>query len=227
MTTSHAALIALALSTDDLDELARILRELARILRELIRGGDDSSARALARTMVDAGASWTIEDAEGVAWPVYHAQHEDWLFDHREQARWVCVGGVRLPSPTPWGPERERLFTCDLASVLLPLFEAAYPDDARPRDAIEAARRFVSGDVKGGELESARQAAEDAAEDVAADECNDAARLAALVARVAATYRWARVSMLGWLGTLLTVEALGEDAGSDTVKACFLRQHLG
>src|SRR3972149_1465648 len=40
-----------------------------------------------------------------------------------------------------------RLFACDCAEHVLYLFEEKYPEDKRPRQAIEAARLFVAGGV--------------------------------------------------------------------------------
>lgn len=41
-------------------------------------------------------------------------------------------------------PEREqRLFACDCAERVLPIWEKQYPDDKRPRACIEAARRYA------------------------------------------------------------------------------------
>jgi len=56
-----------------------------------------------------------------------------------------------------------RLFACDCAERVLPIFEAAYPDDKRPRRAIEVARRFVAGDATKEEMVAARGAARDSA----------------------------------------------------------------
>lgn len=52
-----------------------------------------------------------------------------------------------------------RLLACDYAEHVLPLFEAAYPEDARPRVAIETARRYVCGRALLGKLRVAADAA--------------------------------------------------------------------
>ena len=59
-------------------------------------------------------------------------------------------------------PARElRLLACSFALEVLPLFEAQYPDDRRPRAAIEAAQGFARGNATA--LERAAMAAANAA----------------------------------------------------------------
>ena len=60
-----------------------------------------------------------------------------------------------------------RLFACDCAEHVLYLFEAKYPNDDRPRKAIEVARRFADGGATTEELAAARAAAWEAAWDAA------------------------------------------------------------
>ena len=52
-----------------------------------------------------------------------------------------------------------RLFACECAEAVLPVFEAAYPDDKRPRQTIEVARRFAHGDATCTDLAAAARAA--------------------------------------------------------------------
>ena len=56
-----------------------------------------------------------------------------------------------------------RLFACDCAERVLPLYETNYPNDNRPRQAIETARRFANGQATLAELAAARDAARVAA----------------------------------------------------------------
>ena len=66
------------------------------------------------------------------------------------------------------GYDREiRLFTCDCAEMVLPLFEKRYPNDQRPRMAIEVSRMYANGNATDGELAAAGAAAGDAAWDAA------------------------------------------------------------
>jgi len=66
------------------------------------------------------------------------------------------------------GHDREiRLFACDCAESVLHLYEDKYPDDNRPRNAIEVARRLANGEATTIELEEARVDAWDAASEAA------------------------------------------------------------
>lgn len=66
-----------------------------------------------------------------------------WLFDHlesfpiEERASVVC---------------QARLFACDYVEMILPIWEVRYPEDNRPRLAIDAARNFVLGKISQEEL---------------------------------------------------------------------------
>jgi hypothetical protein len=64
-----------------------------------------------------------------------------------------------------WNERTARLFACDCAEVVLPLWEAWTPDDARPRETIGVARRFAHGEATVKELAAARTAARTAARD--------------------------------------------------------------
>jgi hypothetical protein len=55
-----------------------------------------------------------------------------------------------------------RLFACDCAESVLPLFEEKYPEDKRPRRAIEVARRFAVGEATLEELKEVTIAAREA-----------------------------------------------------------------
>lgn len=80
-----------------------------------------------------------------------------------------------------YNPTTLRLFAADCAEHVLHIFESQYPNDDRPRKAIEAARRFASGGIGGDELEQARRAAANAAANAA-----DAAYAAYAAANAAA-----------------------------------------
>lgn len=57
-----------------------------------------------------------------------------------------------------------RLAVCDIAARTLPLYEAQYSGDDRPRHAIETARRYAIGEATAEELDAARGGAWAAAE---------------------------------------------------------------
>ena len=56
-----------------------------------------------------------------------------------------------------------RLYACYCAKYSLDIFEREYPDDKRPRQAIEVAERFARGDATPEDLAAAWAAARDAA----------------------------------------------------------------
>ena len=72
--------------------------------------------------------------------------------------------------------QEQRLIAADFAEHVLPLFEAEYPDDDRPRKAIEAARAYARGEITKEQLDDARAAARDAAAAAAWDAARAAAR---------------------------------------------------
>ena len=102
-----------------------------------------------------------------------------------------------------WNERTARLFACDCAERVLPLFEKDNPADTRPREAIETARQYANGQATDEELAAAWDAAWDAARDAARDAAWaaawdatwDAARAAAWAARAAA---WAAARDATW-----------------------------
>jgi hypothetical protein len=78
----------------------------------------------------------------------------------------------------------------EFAAECLPIFEQRYPNDFRPRGAIDAARGYMAGAVTFDELKKARFAAYTAAAD-AADDAADAATYTADTAADAATAAYA------------------------------------
>ena len=94
----------------------------------------------------------------------------------------VVVREARLVRELAWDERVARLFVADCAERVLPIFEAQYPDDDRPRIAIEIARQFAMGAVD----DAARAAAGDAAWAAAAEADADAAALATAMAGAAA-----------------------------------------
>lgn len=58
-----------------------------------------------------------------------------------------------------------RLFACDCTERVLPIYEAEYPDDDRPRRAVEVSRAYALGETTKEELDAAAYAARDAARD--------------------------------------------------------------
>jgi hypothetical protein len=98
---------------------------------------------------------------------------------------------------TGWNERTARLFACDCAERVLYLFEARYPDDGRPRKAIEIARRYAEGKADVEELAAARDAAwatAEAAEGAVWDASRAAAEAAAWAAAWAAALNAARAA---------------------------------
>jgi hypothetical protein len=88
---------------------------------------------------------------------------------------WLAMEASR---EDPGIERRVRLWGADCAAHVLPIFEREMPGDARPRQAIEAARGFARGTVSNAALAAARDATMDAT--------MDATRAAAWAAALAA-----------------------------------------
>lgn len=89
---------------------------------------------------------------------------------------------ARLVAPTPWDDRRARLYAADCAARVLHLYERRYPEDHRPRRAIDATRQFARGEIWAAARDAAWAAAWAAARDAAKDAARDAARAAAWAA---------------------------------------------
>jgi len=81
-----------------------------------------------------------------------------------------------------------RLFACWCAEQVLPNFENKYPEDKRPRQAIETAKRYADGKATKKELSAANSAARSAADSAARSAANSAAYYAARSAANSAAY---------------------------------------
>jgi len=77
------------------------------------------------------------------------------------------------------------LWAADCAERVLPHFEEKYPNDDRPRKAIEAARAWVRGEMRAGEARAAAGAAHAAARDADEGSARAAARAAGHAAATA------------------------------------------
>jgi len=103
---------------------------------------------------------------QGVAW----LREECWRFEpagvtQQEGDKWVTSKGRLLRQLTTWNSRTQRLFACDCAEHVLPLYERRHPNDARPRNAIAVARRYATGEASVEELRRAQVAAAAAAAD--------------------------------------------------------------
>ncbi len=96
-----------------------------------------------------------------------------------------------------WNDRTARLFAADCAERVLPIYERAYPKDAWPRAAIDAARRFARGEMTA--RATARAAAGDGAGDGAAAWAAAAAADAAWDAARAAERLWQTERLMQYL----------------------------
>jgi hypothetical protein len=140
---------------------------------------------------------------------LYECEIRGAAIDHGDK---IVAESCRLIRPLPGCNERIlRLFACRVAEDVLPLYEAKYPDDDRPRKAIETARRYADGQATDGELDAAWDAAWAAARDAARAAAwvaawaaaRDAARAAARAAAQAAAQDAAWAKYTGWLWEMI------------------------
>ena len=99
-----------------------------------------------------------------------------------------------------WNDKTARLFACYCARDTLPILEKKYPNDNRPRVAIETAERYANGEATIEELNAARAAASDAASDAVWDAARAAARAAAWAAAwdAAGAAAWDAAGAASW-----------------------------
>jgi hypothetical protein len=95
-----------------------------------------------------------------------------------EDRIWAVTQEGVCPDPILW------TFACDCTERALPNYERVYPDDDRPRQAVNARRRWLIGKCSGEELRAAADAA-DAAYSAAADAAYSAAAASNSVYRAA------------------------------------------
>ena len=105
-----------------------------------------------------------------------------------------------------------RELACDYAARVLPLWDAEYPEDKRPAQAIEVARRYAKGEATPAEFHAASYAASYAASDAASYASDAASYAASYAASDAASYA-ARDAEKQWqaehLRSLLSAEVDG------------------
>ena len=148
---------------------------------------------------------------------VYEAEPSKEMLEGNDK---IVCRSVRLLRKMHWSDRIARLFACDCAERVLPIYEKDYPKDKRPRQAIEVARRYAEGKASDSELAAAwtaaraaawdaawtaaRAAAWAAAWDAAWDAVWDAARDAAMDATWAAAWaaerQWQAKRLMWYLG---------------------------
>ncbi len=97
-----------------------------------------------------------------------------------------ALWALRAAEPTADCARIARLFACDCAERVLPLYETKYPGDGRSRVAIDTAWRYAMGEATADELAAAGDAAWAAAGAAARDAAGAAAGAAAWAAAWAA-----------------------------------------
>ena len=107
-------------------------------------------------------------------------------------------------------------FACDCAERVLPFFEKQYPDDKRPRNAIEITRQWLRGEVTAAAWAAAWAAARDAARDAARAASRAAAWDASMAARAAA---WDATRAAAWDAAWDATRAAAWDAAWDAAWA--------
>ena len=124
--------------------------------------------------------------AEGFKWYSNNIKTDDLesillqLAEHRwDWCRWLMVMVLN--------EKQNRLLAIYCAELVLPIFESKYPDDKRPRKAVEATKDFMEGKISAEDLSVARSGASAAAYYAAAAYAADAA-YAAYAAYDAAAY---------------------------------------
>ena len=124
-----------------------------------------------------------------------------------------------------------RLFAADCAELVLPIYEKQYPNDDRPRKAIQAARDYANGLISAEELAAADAAAWDAAWDAASAALDAAsaaldARDAARAARDAARSAASAAAMDADAASVAAADAAAwdaRDAARDEIKSLLLK----
>ena len=124
---------------------------------------------------------------------VYEAEPSKEMLEGNDK---IVCRSVRLLRKMHWSDRIARLFACDCAERTLPIFEKDYPDDKRPRHAVEVARLYADGKASESELAAARAAAWAAAWDAARDAAMDATWDAAMDAE----RQWQAKRLMWYLG---------------------------
>jgi hypothetical protein len=76
----------------------------------------------------------------------------------------VVFEQARLVAPVPsWNEKTARLFACDCAERVMPIYRKHHPNDLRLQQCIDIARKFAKGEATQDELDAARVAARAAA----------------------------------------------------------------
>jgi hypothetical protein len=143
---------------------------------------------------------------------IWEAEYDGERIDAEDK---IVVSKARLVRKVDtWNERTARLFACDCAERVLPIYEKRYPNDKRPRVAIETARRYAEGKATREEIAAARDAAWAAAWASARDAAWDAAWAAARAAARDAAWdaAWAAARDAEWAAARAAARAAAWDA---------------
>jgi len=119
------------------------------------------------------------------------------------------------------------LFGADVAESVLHIFENEYPDDSRPRQAIEAARLYHKGEVSADQLETLMTASADASSGALWEASKEAAMAAALEATEAVWAAWAasweEPTANSWTKSLEASKAASLEASRVLIQSLFIK----
>lgn len=136
----------------------------------LPKGGKPGKWMPLIENLVKCEAGYHFCDKKNIAeW--CNAQ----LFEIEYKGEIVEAGQIYIAQQirfvkkiTKWNDKNARLAACDIAEqIAMKVWNKYYPEDLRPQNAIDTARRFANGKASKEELDAARTEAWDAARDVA------------------------------------------------------------
>lgn len=91
---------------------------------------------------------------------IWRAEVQD---DIVEMEDYIMARSARLVHRLPWNETMMRQFAADCAERALPIYEQDYPDDNRPRMAIEIARQYSIGEASLDEMNAAKESVKAAA----------------------------------------------------------------
>ncbi len=148
---------------------------------------------------------------------IWRAETDGELIDAGD--KWVARRARITSRVEAWDERTARLYACDCVEHVLPIFERAYPDDPRPREAIATARRYAVGEATQQELIAAAEAAQSAGIHAAwmlTDAAWAAARAAARAAAWDAAWdaAWAAARAIAWAAAGDAARAAERDAES-------------
>jgi len=125
----------------------------------------------------NSAVEWAGDRDFATAWA--ECERADWML-------WLCA---KMIGKDGW-PEKKQIVLCaaDIAESVLPIFEEKYPNDSRPREAIEAARAWSNGKGTNAAAAAAAAAAADTYAAYAYAAAADAAYAAAAASAAYAAY---------------------------------------